>query len=191
VAGLLEAAGLLIVQQLGLVTWDNQAYLVSFRILWVAPLLDALIFLCAAGVILLANRLRRSAMGSTANWGLAFYSVLAFLLFFDLLLLSGRIRIAAALVLALGLGVVSARELVRSGPAFCVPGAWDPAGARGAGVGARRWCRGLGPLHGVEPDAKPAGERRWSAQCIADYRRYAAGGSSLCLRLCAQYQPEP
>lgn len=105
VCGLVEGSGLLALQHLGWLNWNMAQVAVSIEIIWIATLLDSLLFLlvgllCAA-VVRLLPRLLPLAIG-----------VLAFLLFFDWLALSGRIRHSGALMLGLGLAVVFVRWYV-------------------------------------------------------------------------------
>jgi arylsulfatase A-like enzyme len=102
VCGLVEGAGLLGLQRLGWLNWNMAQVAVSMEIIWIAALLDLLLFLIVgllvAGVVRLFPSLMPVGMGA-----------LAFLLLFDWLALSGRIRHFGALMLGLGLAVMFAR----------------------------------------------------------------------------------
>lgn len=102
VCGLVEGAGLLALQRLGWLNWNMAQVAVSVEIVWIAALLDLLLFLIVgllvAGVVRLLPKLMPVGMGA-----------LAFLLLFDWLALSGRIRHLGVLMLSLGLAVVFAR----------------------------------------------------------------------------------
>jgi len=100
--GLVEGAGLLGMQQLGWLNWNMAQVAVSVEIIWIAALFDFLLFfavgLLSAVSVGVAPRLLPVAVGAQG-----------FLLLFDWLALSGRIRHSGALMLALGLAVVFVR----------------------------------------------------------------------------------
>lgn len=107
VCGLFEAAWFLLFQQLGWLNWNIAQDGVTEEILWVAPVVNLLLFcvLGAAGIAAMAlppplRIHRRFILGA-----------LSFLLFLNWLALSGRIRMSSVLILAVGLAVVFARWL--------------------------------------------------------------------------------
>ena len=100
--GLVEGAGLLALQRLGWLNWNMAQVAVSAEIVWISALFDLLLFLVVG--LLCAAVLRW-----LPRWLPAAIGLLAFLLFFDWLALSGRIRHSAALILGLGLAVAFAR----------------------------------------------------------------------------------
>lgn len=100
--GLVEGAGLLALQRLGWLNWNMAQVAVSAEIVWISALFDLLLFfvvglLCAA-IVRWLPQLWLVAIG-----------LLSFLLLFDWLALSGRIRHSGALMLGLGLAVVFVR----------------------------------------------------------------------------------
>jgi arylsulfatase A-like enzyme len=100
--GLVEGAGLLALQQLGWLNWSMAQMAVSAEIVWISALFGLLLFLTVgvvgAAVVRWMPRLMPLAIAA-----------LAFLLFFDWLALSGRIRHYGVLMLALGMAVAFAR----------------------------------------------------------------------------------
>jgi len=102
--GMVEGAGLLLFQQLGWLNWNMAQTAVSAEILWIAPVFSLLLFGAAGLLLAVAGRLISSPW---VHWGGVF--LLALLMFFDWLALSGRIRHSAALMLALGLATVFVR----------------------------------------------------------------------------------
>ena len=108
VTGLLEGAGLLGFQELGWLNWNVAQLAVASEILWISPVFDLLLF-SAAGLVLwaLARWLPRLAWTRIATF------VLLLMAFFDLLALSGKIRLAGAIVLAAGLATVCSRWIAK------------------------------------------------------------------------------
>lgn len=107
--GLVEGSLFLLFQRLGWLSWNMSQIVLAPEILWVAPLLDLGLFTAAglAGVVALTLPLpirlsRRAVLG-----------LLAFPMFFSWLALSGRLRLSAAAILALGLATVVARWLAK------------------------------------------------------------------------------
>lgn len=100
--GLMEGTGLLVMQRLGWLNWNMAQLAVSTEIVWISALFGLVLFLtvgvAGAVVVRWMPRLMPLAIGT-----------LAFLLFFDWLALSGRIRHFGALMLALGLAAAFAR----------------------------------------------------------------------------------
>jgi arylsulfatase A-like enzyme len=102
--GLVEGAGLLAFQGLGWLNWNMAQVAVSAEIAWISPVFCLLLFGVLGLLFSVAARLFPSPL---VLHGCCFVS--AFLLFFDWLALSGRIRHSATLMLALGLATVFVR----------------------------------------------------------------------------------
>ncbi len=104
VTGLVEGAGLFLFQHLGWLNWFMSQMGVWWDILWISALFDLVVFLAVGiglslAVVLLPQRLAiRFCVFS-----------LSFLMFLNWLLISGRIRQSACLVLAVGLATASMR----------------------------------------------------------------------------------
>jgi arylsulfatase A-like enzyme len=103
VAGFVEGAGLLFFQRLNWARWGRMMH-VSWEIVWVSPIVDAILFLSLATICAVAARLAPR---------LPIVRVLAFLLTFftvyDWLTLTDRLYHHACLLLALGVGVAFTR----------------------------------------------------------------------------------
>jgi arylsulfatase A-like enzyme len=103
--GLVEGAGLLLFQELGWLNWNIAQVPVTREILWVSPVVNLLLF-GVAGVLMIAVTRVLSPRRFPAKYAVGF---LVFLLFFDWLALTGKIRLSGSLVLAAGLAAVFTR----------------------------------------------------------------------------------
>ncbi len=101
--GLLEGAFLYLFQWAGWLGWAMQVVPVDANILWLSPLVNALLFASSAVLLAPLFRLTRS------HWQLLAVGLYGTLAFYSLLSVNGRIREYAAGILALGLGCVAAR----------------------------------------------------------------------------------
>lgn len=109
VTGLVEGAGLLLLQELGWRTRNPSVPPVSLEIIWIAPVFDFLLFGALGLAVIAVGRFfsRIPVMRSSVF-------LFAFMAFFDWIALSGRIRHRGMLVLAVGLAVVFTRWFGRN-----------------------------------------------------------------------------
>jgi arylsulfatase A-like enzyme len=105
VAGLVEGAGLLIFQRINWVQWARVLH-VSKEILWISPVVDLVFFLLIACAVTLVSRVFPRLPTLRV---LVF--ILAFLIAYDWLLVTGRLYKHACLLLALGVAVALTRWL--------------------------------------------------------------------------------
>lgn len=102
-AGLIEGAGLLIFQRINWARWGPMMH-VSPEIIWISPIVDAILFLTLALICYIAARVspRLPAMR-------ALIFLLTFLIVYDWLTLTSRLYHRACLLLALGVAVAFTR----------------------------------------------------------------------------------
>ena len=115
-AGLVEGAALLLLQQAELLGWRTARVPVWTEIIIISPLVTAAVFLTAGVcVIAIASAARRVAASMTAD--VVVLAVCGFLMWFDWLTLLGRLRVYAVVPLSLGLASVMVRWYRRDAPA--------------------------------------------------------------------------
>lgn len=103
VAGLVEGVGLLFFQRINWARWGPMMH-VSWEIVWISPIVDAILFLSLALICIVVSRL---APRLPAVRVLVF--VLTFLSIYDWLTLTSRLYLRACLLLALGVAVAFTR----------------------------------------------------------------------------------
>ena len=102
-AGLVEGVGLLFFQRLNWASWGPMIH-VSREIIWISPLVDAILFLFLALICsVVACLVPRLPAIRVLAFLLTFFSV------YDWLTLTGRLYLRACLLLALGVAVAFAR----------------------------------------------------------------------------------
>jgi arylsulfatase A-like enzyme len=116
IAGLVEAAGLLLFQRLNWARWGPMMH-VSREIFWISPIVDAVFFFCVALIFSLVVRpvvhfVPRLPVVRVVVFLLTFLSV------YDWLTLTNRLYHRACLLLALGAGVAFARWCSQREDAF-------------------------------------------------------------------------
>jgi len=106
--GLVEGAALLALQQADLLGWRIGRIAVWTEILSIAPLANLCLFVAVAGLLVLSGR-ALARFGLPVDVGLLSFAVCVFLMWFDWLMLLGRLRMYAVVPLALGLASVTLR----------------------------------------------------------------------------------
>jgi len=104
VTGLVEGIGLYVLQETELMHWRMSQVAVSARIFWISVVFDVLLYTVLAFVLLGFLRVFSRLPG--ARLAFAFFVLVTA---FDWLALSGRLRLSAMGILALGLGVAAYR----------------------------------------------------------------------------------
>jgi arylsulfatase A-like enzyme len=108
-AGLAEGLSYLVLQANGWVSWETRLIAVDPNILWASPVVDVSLFVLIACLLLpslwLLKRFNAAVLATGLFATAAYYAVLA---------VSGRIHGFGVLMLALGLGVVTARWMNRN-----------------------------------------------------------------------------
>jgi arylsulfatase A-like enzyme len=112
VAGFVEGVGLLVFQRINWARWGPMMH-VSWEIIWISPIVDAILFLVLALICSFAARL---APRVPAMRALVF--LLTFLTAYDWLTLTSRLFHAACLLLALGIAVAFTRWCGKREDAF-------------------------------------------------------------------------
>jgi arylsulfatase A-like enzyme len=107
-AGLLEGAGLLLLQHLEALNWDMAQMGVAWEILYVSPAVNLLLFVLVAGGPLAALRWSGERLALRAA-----VFLFTLLLVFDLVNLSGHLRDSSALIFAAGAAAVFTRAFAR------------------------------------------------------------------------------
>ncbi len=111
-AGFVEGVGLMIFQRINWARWGPMMH-VSWEIIWISPIVDAILFLSSA---LLCVAVSRVAPRSPAMRVLVF--LLTFLSVYDWLTLTSRLYQRACLLLALGVAVAFTRWCGKRESAF-------------------------------------------------------------------------
>jgi arylsulfatase A-like enzyme len=101
--GLIEGLGLLLFQRLNWARWGPMIH-VSAPIIWVSPIVDTALFLSVSLLVWLLSRIARRIPQAKVVLAL-----LAFLVVYDWLSVTGRLYRAASVIFAIGAAVASAR----------------------------------------------------------------------------------
>jgi arylsulfatase A-like enzyme len=111
-AGFIEGLGLLLFQRINWARWGPMMH-VSWEIVWISPIVDAILFLALALICIVVSRLtpRIPAMR-------VLVFLLTFLSVYDWLTLTSRLLLRACLLLALGVAVAFTRWCGRRAGAF-------------------------------------------------------------------------
>lgn len=109
IAGLVEGAGLLLYQKIGWLNWLMTQMAVSIEILWISPVVNAVLFLAAGIPLALLAWLRRDSR-QVAGAAFAFFG---FLTFFDWVYLNGKLKLSGAIPLAMGFTAVLVRTMLK------------------------------------------------------------------------------
>ena len=104
VTGLLEGTGLLVAQKLRWLDWETLQRGVALEIVWIAPLVDLVLFGLVGAILILVARIF-SRLEITRISVFAF----AFMAFADLIALTGRIQLYSVVIFAAGLATAFVR----------------------------------------------------------------------------------
>ena len=183
-AGFVEGVGLLFFQRINWARWGPMMH-VSWEIMWISPIVDAILFLSLALICAVAARLApRLPVMRVLVFLLTFFSV------YDWLTLTSRLYHRACLLLALGVAV-GFRSLVRKAGKH-VPAILEEnhtVAGRGLDTRIRRNSRRQ-VAAGAECGGATSGGRAGCAQRAGDCRGYVARRSCFFLWLCSSHHPE-
>lgn len=113
--GIVEGLALVLLHRAQWLNWRlyNRAF--WYETLWIAPLVDLILFLLAGSVLTLAGLVVKRTLVKTIAW---FTFIFLAVLDWAIILLFGRISLLALLILVIGLSVQLARSLIRSEARF-------------------------------------------------------------------------